>query len=122
MKRFSTKQTGMLSNSYVEAAKLDGCTNYGVFFKIMLPLVTPVIIYQSIGILSAAWSDFFMPLLVLDKNVVVPLKIYRLQSDNSVQMNTYFMALVFASLPTFLIFAVFQRKILGGVNIGGVKG
>ena len=112
----------MLSNSYVEAAKLDGCTNYGVFFKIMLPLVTPVIIYQSIGILSAAWSDFFMPLLVLDKNVVVPLKIYRLQSDNSVQMNTYFMALVFASLPPFLIFAVLQRKILGGVNIGGVKG
>ncbi len=111
-----------LSNSYVEAAKLDGCTNYGIFFKIMLPLVTPVIIYQSIGILSAAWSDFFTPLLVLDKNVVVPLKIYRLKSDSSVSMNTYFMALVFASLPPFLIFAVFQRKILGGVNIGGVKG
>lgn len=111
-----------LSNSYVEAAKLDGCNNYGIFFKIMLPLVTPVIIYQSIGILSSAWSDFFTPLLVLDENVVVPLKIYRLKSDSTVPMNTYFMALVFASLPPFLIFAVFQRKILGGVNIGGVKG
>ena len=111
-----------LSNSYVEAAKIDGCSNYGIFFKIMLPLVTPVIIYQSIGVLSGAWSDFFTPLLVLDKNVVLPLKIYRLQGDSSVPMNTYFMALVFASLPPFLIFAVFQRKILGGVNIGGVKG
>lgn len=111
-----------LSNSYVEAAKIDGCSNYGIFFKIMLPLVMPVIIYQSIGVLSGAWSDFFTPLLVLDKNVVLPLKIYRLQGDSSVPMNTYFMALVFASLPPFLIFAVFQRKILGGVNIGGVKG
>lgn len=111
-----------LSNSYVEAAKIDGCSNYGIFFKIMLPLVTPVIIYQSIGVLSGAWSDFFTPLLVLDKNVVLPLKIYRLQGDSSVPMNIYFMALVFASLPPFLIFAVFQRKILGGVNIGGVKG
>ena len=111
-----------LSDSYVEAAKLDGCSNYGVFFKIMLPLAMPVIIYESIGVLSGAWSDFFTPLLVLDKNAVVPLRIYRLQSDSSVQMNTYFMALVFASVPPFIIFAIFQKRILGGVNIGGVKG
>lgn len=111
-----------LSNSYVEAAKIDGCSNYGVFFKIMLPLAMPVIIYESIGVLSAAWSDFFTPLLVLDKNAVVPLKVYRLQSDSNVQMNTYFMALVFSSIPPFLIFAIFQKQILGGVNIGGVKG
>ena len=111
-----------LSNSYVEAAKIDGCSNYGVFFRIMLPLATPVLIYESINVLSAAWSDFFTPLLVLDKNAVVPLKIYRLQSDTSIQMNTYFMALVFASVPPFIIFAFFQKRILGGINIGGVKG
>ena len=111
-----------LSDSYVEAAKLDGCSNYGVFFKIMLPLAMPIIIYESIGVLSGAWSDFFTPLLVLDKNVVVPLRIYRLQGDSSTQMNTYFMALVFASIPPFIIFAVFQKRIMGGINIGGVKG
>lgn len=111
-----------LSNAYVEAAKIDGCSNYGVFFKIMLPLAMPVIIFQSIGVLSGAWSDFFTPLLVLDKNAVVPLKIYRLQSDSSIQMNTYFMALVFASIPPFIIFAIFQKQILGGINVGGVKG
>ena len=111
-----------LSNSFVEAAKIDGCSNYGVFFKIMLPLAMPVVIYESIGVLSGAWSEFFTPLLVLDKNVVVPLKIYRLQNDTSVQMNTYFMALVFASVPPFIVFVIFQKRILGGVNIGGVKG
>lgn len=111
-----------LSSSYVEAAKIDGCTNYGVFFKIMLPLATPVIIFQSINILSGAWSDFFTPLLVLDKRVVVPLKVYRLRSDTNIQMNTYFMALVFASIPPFIIFFIFQKRILGGINIGGVKG
>lgn len=111
-----------LSSSYVEAAKIDGCSNYGVFFRIMLPLVTPVIIYESINVLSAAWSDFFTPLLVLDKNIVTPLAIYRLQSNTDVQMNTYFMALVFASIPPFLIYAIFQKRILGGVNVGGVKG
>ena len=111
-----------LSNSYVEAAKLDGCSDYGVFFRIMLPLAMPVIIYESINVLSAAWSEFFTPLLVLDKNVVVPLSIYRLKADTSVQMNTYFMALVFASIPPFIIFVVFQKRILGGIDVGGVKG
>ena len=111
-----------LSNSYVEAAKIDGCTNYGVFFKIMLPLAKPVILYESIMTLSVAWSDFFTPMLILDKNVVLPLAIYRLQGDATVKMNTYFMALVFASIPPFLIFAFFQKHIMGGINVGGVKG
>ena len=111
-----------LSKSYVEAAKIDGCSNFGIFFKIMFPLSMPVIIYVSIGALSGAWSDFFGPLLYLDKNVVTPLKVYRMQSDSSIQMNVRFMGLVFASIPPFLIFLVFQKRIIGGVNIGGVKG
>lgn len=111
-----------LSKSYVEAAKIDGCSNFEIFFKIMFPLSMPVIIYVSIGALSGAWSDFFGPLLYLDKNVVTPLKVYRMQSDSSIQMNVRFMGLVFASIPPFLIFLVFQKRIMGGVNIGGVKG
>ena len=111
-----------LSKSYVEAAKIDGCSNFGIFFKIMFPLSMPVIIYVSIGALSGAWSDFFGPLLYLDKNVVTPLKVYRMQSDSSIQMNVRFMGLVFASIPPFLIFLVLQKRIMGGVNIGGVKG
>lgn len=111
-----------LSNSYVDAAKIDGCTDYGVFFKIMLPLSMPVIIYQSINVLSGAWSDFFGPLLYLDRIEVLPLKIYRLNGDSTIEMNTYFMALVIGSLPSFIIFALFQRKIMGGINVGGVKG
>ena len=111
-----------LPQSYVEAAKIDGCSNFGIFFKIMFPLSMPIIIYVSIGALSGAWSDFFGPLLYLDKHVVTPLKIYRMQSDNRIQMNVRFMGLVFASVPPFLIFAIFQKKIMGGINIGGVKG
>lgn len=111
-----------LSQSYVEAAKLDGCNDFGVFFRIMIPLSMPVIIYVSIGALSSAWSDFFNPLLYLDKNVVTPLQIYRLQSEVSIQMNTRFMGFIFASLPPLLIFIIFQKRIMGGVNIGGVKG
>lgn len=111
-----------LSQSYVEAAKIDGCTNLGIFFRIMLPLSMPVIIYVSIGVLSGAWSNFFGPLLYFNKISVVPLKVYKMQSDAGIRMNTRFMGFVFASLPPFLIFAFFQKRIMGGINIGGVKG
>lgn len=111
-----------LSNSYVEAAKIDGCSNIGIFLKIMLPLAMPVVIYQSINVLNGAWSNFFTPLLVLDEKTVLPLALYRLRSDPSVEMNTMFMSFVFASLPTFILFLIFQKRIMGGVNVGGVKG
>lgn len=111
-----------LSQSYVEAAQLDGCGNFGIFFRIMFPLAMPVIIYVAIGTLSGAWSEFFGPLLYLDRNVVTPLRIYRMQADSTIQMNVKFMGLVLASLPPFLIFVIFQRHIMGGINIGGVKG
>ena len=111
-----------LSQSYVEAAKIDGCSNMGIFLKIMFPLSMPVVIYVSIGALSGAWADFFNPLLYLDKNVVTPLQIYSFQSYADIKMNSRFMGFIFASIPPFLIFALFQRRIMGGVNIGGVKG
>ena len=110
-----------LSNSYVEAARIDGCGNLGIFFKIMVPLSLPVIIYISIGTFSGAWSDYMGPLLYLDDNKTVPLVMY-LNKANNMKMNDQFMGYVFSALPPFLIFAIFQRQILGGVNVGGVKG
>ena len=108
--------------SYIESAKLDGCGNIRAFFKIVLPLSMPIVIFESINTLSQAWSAFFTPLLVLDKRMVLPLKIYRLSMDPNIRMNTYFMGLIFASLPPLLIFIIFQRRIMGGINVGGAKG
>ena len=112
-----------LSSSYVEAAKLDGCSDIGILVKILLPLSKPIVIYVSIFQLSNAWSNFFMPMLVLNpEKYTVPVKLMKIKSDTSIQMNTYFMCMLFASIPIFLIFAIFQKQIMGGVNIGGVKG
>ena len=111
-----------LSQSYVEAAQIDGCSNIGIFFKIMFPLAMPTIIFVSIGALNGAWADFFGPLLYFDNLETTPLKIYRLKSDSSVHMNNQFMAYIFACIPQLIIYLIFQKRIVGGVNIGGVKG
>lgn len=111
-----------LPTSYVEAARLDGCSNFGVFFRIMVPLSKSIIMFVSINALSTAWNDYFGPLIYLTDNYTLPLKLYKLRSEPTIKMNTYFMGLIFGCVPTVLIFALFQKQIIGGINIGGVKG
>lgn len=111
-----------ISISMVEAARIDGCTDLGIFFKIILPLSVPIIMYIAITANNGAWNGFFWPMLMLDdtKKWVLPLSLYKRSADT--QLNIYFMGLTFGMIPTFLIFLVFQRYIIGGINIGGVKG
>lgn len=113
-----------ISMALVEAARIDGCSEMKIFYKIMVPLSMPIIIYISITSLNAAWSNFFTPYLVLqtEEKLIMPVKLYLAKNDNTVQMNSYLMGLVFASIPSFLIYVLFQRHIQGGINVGGVKG
>ncbi len=110
--------------SYVEAARLDGCGNSRIFFNIMLPLSVPIMIYVTVMTMKEAWSSFFTPYLVLSDKFkqTLPVRIYLLNGDVSVKMNTYMMCLILSSLPMFIIFILFQKHIIGGVNVGGVKG
>jgi multiple sugar transport system permease protein len=113
-----------VSISYIEAARLDGCSNARIFYNIMVPLSVPIIIYVAIGTMRAPWGDFFTPYLILTnkEKYTLPVKIFQLKTDASVKNNTYMLCLFMSSIPGFLIFALFQKYIVGGVNVGGVKG
>lgn len=113
-----------IPNALVEAAKIDGCIDFKIFTKIMLPIASPVVIFVSIGALSSSWSDYFTPYLVLKDaaKMTTPARIFMLKSDSTVKTNMYMMGLVFASIPSLLIFAAFQKYIMGGATNGAVKG
>jgi len=111
-----------IPTTLVEAAEIDGCSKLGIFFKIMLPLSMPIVLYVSITSLQQAWTDYFGPLIYLTDNYTLPLKLFKMSEASNVKMNTYFMGFIFASIPSLIIFLVGQKYILGGVNIGGVKG
>ncbi len=113
-----------IPTTLVEAAKIDGCTNLKIFFKIMLPIASPVVIYIAIGALSGAWSDYLSPYLYLKdfELMTTPARIFMLKGDTSVTQNIYMMGLLFASIPSLIIFCVFQKYIIGGVTAGSVKG
>ena len=113
-----------IPTSLVEASKLDGCTDLEIFTKVMLPIALPIVIYVCIGAVSGAWADYFTPYLVIKDaaKMTTPARIFMLKNDSTVTTNVYMLGLIFASIPSLIIFAIFQKYILGGVTLGAVKG
>lgn len=113
-----------ISTALVEAAQIDGCSNFKIFYKIMLPIAMPVVTYVAIGALSGPWSDYFNPYIILKDplKMTAPAVLFTMKSDVTVTTNIYMMGLVILCVPTLLIFVIFQKWIVGGISVGAVKG
>lgn len=107
----------------LEAAKLDGCGVLRIFTNIMLPLSKPIITVVAIFAVTAAWSDFLLPYLVLNgtDKVTVMVKLFSFK-DTPTDAVSVLRASFFAIIPPTIIFAIFQKQITDGAASGAVKG
>jgi len=108
--------------SYLESTRIDGCSELGIFFKIVAPLSKPIVFSVVIFILNGIWGDFLWPYLILrDESLFTTgIKIYKMQAV--AQMDTYFMAMVFVTLPPVIVYLLLQKYLMKGISLGGVKG
>ena len=106
-----------------EAAYLEGCTHTQTFFKIVLPLLKPIISTMVILNSLAFWNDFLLPSLVLtDKKLVtLPLSTYSFYGTYSADYGTIMAGLLLCVLPILVLYVVLQKQIIGGVVAGAVK-
>ena len=106
-----------------EAAYLDGCTHSQTFFKIVLPLLKPIISTMIILNSLAFWNDFLLPSLVLtDKKLLtLPLSTYSFYGTYSADYGTIMAGLLLCVLPILILYIVLQKEIIGGVVAGAVK-
>ena len=111
-----------ISISLVESAKIDGGSDIHIFFRIILPLSTPILATVAIFTLTGSWGGFFWPYLLIKNTDLMPIgvKIFSLQS--SMSADEYLMVLLFVIIPPILFFLFLQKYIMGGINEGGVKG
>lgn len=110
--------------SYVEAARIDGCSDGGIFTRIILPLSKPVLMVIGIFSLNGSWENFMWPYLILKdpKFYTVAVQIFSMK-NSSWAVDSYICALVFAILPPAILFIIFQKHIMTGFTMGGgVKG
>ena len=107
-----------------EAAKIDGCSLYGTFFKIILPLMKPA--YSTVGVYSflQCWNEFmFANVFISDsKHRTLPVGIKALSGQHTTEWGPIGAALVIATFPTLIIYIFLSRKIQESFIAGAVKG
>ncbi len=106
-----------------EAAYIDGCTHSQTFFKIVLPLLKPIISTMVILNSLAFWNDFLLPSLVLtDKKLLtLPLSTYSFYGTYSADYGTIMAGLLLCVVPILVLYVALQKQIIGGVVAGAVK-
>lgn len=114
-----------LSPSMDESAIMDGCTYYGVFFKILLPLLKPAIVTVMILKGVGTYNEYYMANLYLQnksKLVVVATSLYTFTGPLGNQYNYICAGVLITLLPALIIFICCQKQIYGGLAAGAVKG
>ena len=106
-----------------EAAYIDGCTHSQTFFKIVLPLLKPIISTMVILNSMAFWNDFLLPSLVLSdkKLLTLPLSTYSFYGTYSADYGTIMAGLLLCVVPILVLYVALQKQIIGGVVAGAVK-
>lgn len=106
-----------------EAAYIDGCTHFQTFFKIVFPLLKPIISTMVILNAMAFWNDFLLPSLVLtDKELLtLPLSTYSFYGTYSADYGTIMAGLLLCVVPILILYVVLQKQIINGVVAGAVK-
>lgn len=107
-----------------EAALIDGCGTFQCFWRIIFPLLRPIVSTVAILDTLAIWNDFMTPLLFLqssEKQVLLQ-QVYRNVGPFSTDWTSFFPMLVMATLPLVLFYLIMQRQIIDGVVAGAVKG
>ena len=108
-----------------EAAKIDGCSKYGLFFRIILPLLKPSIITTIIIQFYWKWDDYMGPLLYIHSPKLMPVSLAIKQFADPSSVTDYGAMFAMSSLsliPVFLIFLFFNRYLVQGIGTSGLKG
>lgn len=108
-----------------EAARMDGARPLGIFLRVILPLLRPVIATATILICLYIWNDVFYSFFVLGGGDIttLPLNLYSVASSNLYQnnWNLVFAYVIIMSLPLIVVFSIAQRRIISGITGGAVK-
>ncbi|QDO00219.1 carbohydrate ABC transporter permease [Streptomyces sp. RLB3-17] len=107
-----------------EAATLDGCSPFGFFWRILLPLARPALGTVSVLAIVGSWNNFLLPLLVFSEPTwwTVPVGIQQFQGQYASDVARIFAYLVLAMAPALAFYAVAERQLIGGITLGATKG
>lgn len=114
-----------IPNELIEAARIDGCGEFRIFWQIIIPLVKPAVITLVIIEFVNNWNSFTMPLVLLqsESNYTLPLQLGLIASESvSIPWSQILAANLLTVIPVIVLFLVLQRQFIKGIMEGAVKG
>ncbi len=113
-----------IPKDFIDSGRIDGCTEYGIYFKIMMPLMLPAFGAMTILQAMASWNSFVWPLIVLrDTNMLtIPIGIASLITPYGNSYDLLMSGSVMSIIPIVIVFLFNQKAFISGLTVGGVKG
>lgn len=106
-----------------DAARIDGCSTWGIFWRVALPLVRPALATVIIFNFLTMWNEFAFALTLINKGSMrtLPLALWNFQGEHGTYLGQMCAALCVAILPVLLVYALAQRHIIRGLTAGALK-
>lgn len=113
-----------LPSALEDAARIDGCSEFGIFWRVILPLCKPSMAVLSILTFMAQWNNFLWPMVVINtvsKNLLQP-GLATLQQQYTTDYGLLMAGAALSAVPMIVVFFSFQKFFIKGLTLGGVKG
>jgi alpha-1,4-digalacturonate transport system permease protein len=112
-----------IPSAYMEAARIDGASEFYIFIKIMLPMAKPIISVLCIFSFMWRWNDYLWPKLVINSKskYTLQLALANFSGEYSVDWDSLLAMSVISMIPVIIVFVCLQKYIIGGMTAGGVK-
>ena len=111
-------------NELMDSARIDGASEFGIFHRIILPLVRPALGVVAILTFVGTWNDFLWPLIVLqdDTKYLLSIGIATMDGPYDVEIGAIMAASFLSTLPILIVFVLMQRQIIAGLTQGAIRG
>jgi len=113
-----------IPNELSDAARIDGCTEFGIYRLVILPLARPALVTVGLFAFIGAWNDFLGPLLYLndERSYTLSMGLQRFVSQHGAEWALLMAASTVMTLPIVVLFFFAQRTFIQGVTLTGIKG
>ncbi len=113
-----------LPESLEESAMIDGCTKFGAFLRVLLPLASPGIVASGTYAFILSWNEYMFALIFVtnDSNKTLPLGVAGFLGHLTIDWGALLASAVVAVIPIMLAFMFFQKYLIQGISAGAIKG
>ncbi len=112
-----------IPDSLIEAARIDGASDWRIYWRIILPLALPVLVTLTLFTFMGTWNDFLWPLIVMTNEdmYTLPVAISNLLGEHALDLELMMAGSVITILPVLIVFMLLQKYYIQGILLGGIK-